>query len=182
VQGILTAASKTNGEYAYNFATIPLFAECLKFCISFALLRREQAAGKPVKATINVRKSLLYVTPSLIYLLHNNVQFFTLRYLDPATYQVLGNLKIVTTGLLFWLFLGRLLSKLQWISLVLLTFGATVSQARTHHLLCCLRHASWDATRCCTAAFAAPASVLLGPSTGRRSFFQITPQTSGACR
>jgi len=32
---------------------------------------------------------------------HNNVQFMTLKYVDPATYQILGNLKIVTTGVLF---------------------------------------------------------------------------------
>ena len=131
LQGILTAASKVNGKYEYNFATIPFISEVIKFVVSAALLRKalaSKSSAKPVKVTIDAKKSLLYVTPSLIYLVHNNVQFFTLKYLDPATYQVLGNLKIVTTGLLFWLFLGRRLSKLQWISLVLLTLGATTSQ------------------------------------------------------
>ena len=47
----------------------------------------------------------LYPIPSLIYLVHNNIQFYTLKYLDPNTYQILGNLKIVTTGILFRLFL-----------------------------------------------------------------------------
>jgi hypothetical protein len=31
-------------------------------------------------------------------LVHNNVQFMTLKFVDPATYQILGNLKIVTTA------------------------------------------------------------------------------------
>lgn len=55
-------------------------------------------------------------------------QFWTLKYVDPATYQILGNLKIVTTGVLFRLLLQRRLSLLQWISLVLLMIGATTSQ------------------------------------------------------
>lgn len=48
--------------------------------------------------------------------------------MDPATYQILGNLKIVTTGVLFRLLLQRRLSLLQWIALVLLMIGATTSQ------------------------------------------------------
>jgi hypothetical protein len=43
----------------------------------------------------------LYVVPSVIYLIHTTVQFATLTYVDPSTYQIMGNLKIVTTGILF---------------------------------------------------------------------------------
>ena len=56
------------------------------------------------------------------------MQFLTLRYVDPATYQIMGNLKIVTTGVLFRLFLRRRLSLLQWIALTLLMIGAATSQ------------------------------------------------------
>ena len=56
------------------------------------------------------------------------MQFLTLKYVDPATYQILGNLKIVTTGVLFRLVLQRRLSMLQWIALALLMVGATTSQ------------------------------------------------------
>ena len=43
----------------------------------------------------------LFPIPSIIYLIHNNVQFATLLYVDASTYQIMGNLKIVTTGILF---------------------------------------------------------------------------------
>jgi drug/metabolite transporter (DMT)-like permease len=56
------------------------------------------------------------------------MQFFFLKYVDPATYQILGNLKIVTTGLLLRLCLQRRLSLLQWMALLLLMVGATTSQ------------------------------------------------------
>ena len=58
------------------------------------------------------------------------LQFYFLKYVNPATYQILGNLKIVSTGLLLRLCLGRRLSLLQWMALVLLTVGATTSQVR----------------------------------------------------
>ena len=78
--------------------------------------------------TKNKRQAALFVVPSLIYWLHNNVQFLTLQYVDAPTYQILGNLKIVTTGLLFYIWLRRKLTPLQWMALVLLMIGAATSQ------------------------------------------------------
>ncbi|CAJ1932901.1 unnamed protein product [Sphenostylis stenocarpa] len=40
----------------------------------------------------------LFPIPSVIYLIHNNVQFATLTYVDTFTYRIMGNLKIVTAG------------------------------------------------------------------------------------
>ena len=57
-------------------------------------------------------------------------QFFFLKYVNPATYQILGNLKIVSTGVLLRLCLQRRLSLLQWMALTLLMVGATTSQVR----------------------------------------------------
>ncbi|XP_012086770.1 CMP-sialic acid transporter 1 isoform X2 [Jatropha curcas] len=72
----------------------------------------------------------LYPIPSIIYLIHNNVQFATLTYVDTSTYQIMGNLKIFTTGILFRLFLRRKLSNLQWMAIVLLAVGTTTSQVK----------------------------------------------------
>ena len=98
------------------------------------------------------RTSLLYLVPSIVYWLHNNVQFVTLKYVDPATYQIMGNLKIVTTGLLLWLCLRRQLSALQWMALALLMIGATTSQVlgatRLYICMHALRCASPTAALC----------------------------------
>ncbi|KDP28519.1 hypothetical protein JCGZ_14290 [Jatropha curcas] len=72
----------------------------------------------------------LFPIPSIIYLIHNNVQFATLIYLDTSTYQIMANLKIVTTGILFRLFLRRKLSNLQWMAVTLLAVGTTTSQVK----------------------------------------------------
>ncbi len=131
-QGLLTTASKTSsGQYAYNFATIPFLAECLKFCISWFLWNQQQrSATERPHDVFHWRASLFFLPPSILYWFHNNVQFLTLKYLDTATYQILGNMKILTTGFLFWACLRRNLTPLQWLSLLLLTIGITTSQVR----------------------------------------------------
>lgn len=131
-QGLLTTASKTNGQYAYNFATVPFLAEIVKLVISWNLLQ-QQKKDQPEQArmTKDWKTIMLFPVPSLIYMVHNNVQFYFLKYVNPATYQILGNLKIVSTGILLRLCLQRRLSLLQWMALTLLMVGATTSQINT---------------------------------------------------
>lgn len=42
MQGLLTSASKHEGVYKYNFATVPFLAELLKLIISSVLLQRQK--------------------------------------------------------------------------------------------------------------------------------------------
>ena len=64
----------------------------------------------------------------LIYAVQKNIQLLTLKYLDPSTYQVVNNLKIPATGVLYKVFLKRELQRLQWLASFLLTVGSIVSQ------------------------------------------------------
>lgn len=128
-QGIMMAASKVDGKYPYNVATVPLFSELTKLIISaYFLYLAKQKDPKGTQMTVAWESVRLFPIPSVIYLIHNNVQFFTIQYVDAATYQILGNLKIVTTGFLFRVFLKRHLSRIQWLALVLLMCAATTSQ------------------------------------------------------
>lgn len=129
-QGILTTLSQSNGGYKYDYATIPFLAEVFKLIVSAFLLWREIKTSTPPRMTTDWKTVRLYPIPSIIYLIHNNVQFATLTYVDTSTYQILGNLKIVTTGILFRLFLKRKLSNLQWMAIVLLAVGTTTSQVK----------------------------------------------------
>lgn len=79
--------------------------------------------------------------------------------MDPATYQILGNLKIVTTGLLLRLALRRYLSRLQWLALLLLMAGAATSQINT------------DCSQGAT-ALSAPFMVCLGGGGGAGGLFE----------
>ncbi|KAG9448392.1 hypothetical protein H6P81_014520 [Aristolochia fimbriata] len=129
-QGILTTLSQSNGRYDYDYATVPFLAEVLKLVVSSFLLWRERKLSTSPRMTTEWKSVRLYPIPSIIYLIHNNVQFATLTYVDTSTYQIMGNLKIVTTGILFRLFLRRKLSNLQWMAIVLLAVGTTTSQVK----------------------------------------------------
>ncbi|KAJ0260624.1 CMP-sialic acid transporter 1 [Hirschfeldia incana] len=129
-QGILTTLSQSDqGGYNYDYATVPFLAEVFKLIISGLLLWRETRTAT-AKITKDWRSVRLFVIPSIIYLIHNNVQFATLTYVDTSTYQIMGNLKIVTTAILFRLFLKRKLSNLQWMAIGLLAVGTTTSQVK----------------------------------------------------
>ena len=70
--------------------------------IKFSSLERDpEVTMPPPKMTTDWKSVRLFPIPSIIYLIHNNVQFATLAYVDTSTYQIMGNLKIVTTGILF---------------------------------------------------------------------------------
>nr|KYP71904.1 putative UDP-sugar transporter protein SLC35A4 [Cajanus cajan] len=127
-QGILTTLSQSNGEYKYDYATVPFLAEVFKLAVSSLLLWKECQKSPPPKMTTEWKTVALFPIPSIIYLIHNNVQFATLTYVDTSTYQIMGNLKIVTTGILFRLFLGRRLSNLQWMAIVMLAVGTTTKK------------------------------------------------------
>lgn len=129
-QSLLTTASKNSkGSYDYNVATVPFLSELIKLCVSsFLLYRAHKADPRGTQITTDWRNVLLFPVPSLVYLLHHSITFPLLRYVDPATYQILGNLKIVTTGLASVFVLGKRLPQIKWISLVLLTIGTTTSQ------------------------------------------------------
>nr|XP_043626498.1 CMP-sialic acid transporter 1 [Erigeron canadensis]XP_043626499.1 CMP-sialic acid transporter 1 [Erigeron canadensis]XP_043626500.1 CMP-sialic acid transporter 1 [Erigeron canadensis] len=135
-QGILTTLSQRpdGGGYNYDYATIPFLAELFKLIVSGIFLWREfnnqSSPHHPPRITTEWKTVRLYPIPSIIYLFHNNIQFATLTYVDASTYQIMGNLKIVTTALLFRLFLKRKLSTLQWMAIVLLAVGTTTSQVK----------------------------------------------------
>ncbi|KAL0397977.1 UNVERIFIED_CONTAM: CMP-sialic acid transporter 1 [Sesamum calycinum] len=118
-QGILTTLSQSNGGYRYDYATVPFLAEVFKLIVSCVLLWRECQRSPPPKMTTEWRSVRLFPIPSVIYLIHNNVQFATLTFVDTSTYQIMGNLKIVTTGILF-----------SGMAIVLLAIGTTTSQVK----------------------------------------------------
>ncbi len=54
--------------------------------------------------------------------------FLALQTLDPLSYIALGNFKVVATGVLFFLCLGRNLTHLQWYALGILSVGLVLTQ------------------------------------------------------
>ncbi|KAI8348521.1 nucleotide-sugar transporter-domain-containing protein [Mortierella sp. GBAus27b] len=61
--------------------------------------------------------------PAMLYAVQNNLQYVASHALDPSTFQVTYQLKILTTALFSVILLHRTLPALKWVSLVMLTAG-----------------------------------------------------------
>lgn len=72
--------------------------------------------------------TLRMALPSILYVVQTNLLYFALGYLDPITYQLLGQLKTLASAGFMVALLGRRLKPLQWIALVVLTAGISAVQ------------------------------------------------------
>jgi UDP-sugar transporter A1/2/3 len=69
--------------------------------------------------------------PAVLYLIQNNLQYAAVNLLDPATFQVTYQMKILTTALFSVLMLNKKLNFYKWVSLVILTVGIALVQLPT---------------------------------------------------
>ncbi|XP_018796438.1 PREDICTED: CMP-sialic acid transporter 1 [Bactrocera latifrons] len=135
-QGIfVTASQEANNSYSYNTITVVLFTEILKLIVSASLYCREKNFKNLLQ---DVRKDsnvmLLYFVPAFLYCLYNNLAFVNLSTFDPTTYYLLLQLRVVITGILFQIIFKKYLTRRQWISLLLLTFGCMLKQVNMNSL------------------------------------------------
>lgn len=71
---------------------------------------------------------LKYFIPSFLYCLYNNLTFVNLSSYDPTTYFLLLQFRVVITGVVFQMLFNKRLTRHQWFSLILLTFGCIIKQ------------------------------------------------------
>ncbi len=74
------------------------------------------------------RELVLLAVPSGLYVIQNNLQYVATSNLPAEVFQVLANLKIVTTAILSVLMLNRVLTVNQWIAIACLTAGVGIVQ------------------------------------------------------
>ena len=128
---LLTEASKNSaGAYPYNTFMIPCIVETIKLCISCALLLRLKIKDDQVVMSFLPIKFASFSLPAFCYFISNNCMFYIIRELGPTTYQITNNLKVIATGLLMRVVLGRKLTWPQWKALVLLVLGSVVATSK----------------------------------------------------
>lgn len=130
------ASKLPNGMYPYNTFMIPLAVEACKLTASTLFLLRERrsvlmSTSMVTFADITTAKTVMFAVPAFCYFISNNCMFFIIRDLGPSTFQVTNNLKILSTGVLMRVFLGRTLSWLKWKALIILVIGSMVTQLNT---------------------------------------------------
>ncbi|KAL7546056.1 hypothetical protein ACHAWF_009397 [Thalassiosira exigua] len=124
-----------NGEL-YLASTAVFVMEVAKFSICVCvILYQSNLSPKALRAELHEHvwasplEMLKLCVPSFLYTVQNNLLYLALTNLDAATYQILYQLKILTTAVFSATMLGRRFSAAKWASLVVLTIGVAIVQA-----------------------------------------------------
>ena len=127
---VFTEASKLeNGTYPYNTFVIPCAVEALKLAFSsYMLMSTRLTSTAPKKLGFTLQRFAAYAFPALCYFVSNNCMFYIIRHLGATTFQIMNNLKVLSTGVFMYVFLNRKLSWLQWKALIILVVGCMVTQ------------------------------------------------------
>merc|ERR1711865_593162 len=115
-----------DSERQYLTSTAVVLGEVFKLIVSGMLVLQQE--GTLMKMFADPREVAKSSVPALLYLLQNNLQYIAVSNLQPATYQVTYQLKILSTAVLSVIMLKKSLSRDQWIALLVLTGGVITVQ------------------------------------------------------
>ncbi|KAG6498873.1 CMP-sialic acid transporter 2-like [Zingiber officinale] len=134
-QAILIVWSKRAGKYDYSVTTANFSVEALKCVFSLvSLLRIWKSEGVTAdnKLATTFDEVSVYPIPALLYLVKNLLQYYIFAYVDAPAYQILKNLNIISTGVLYRIILKKKLSEIQWAAFILLCAGCTTAQLNSN--------------------------------------------------
>lgn len=109
-QAILIVWSKRAGKYDYSVTTANFLVETLKCAISIIALAsawRTEGVTEQNKLTASLKEVIVYPIPAALYLVKNLLQYYIFAYVDAPGYQILKNLNIITTGVLYRIILKK---------------------------------------------------------------------------
>ncbi|KAK4771873.1 hypothetical protein SAY86_013648 [Trapa natans] len=134
-QAILIVWSKRAGKYEYSVTTANFLVETLKCALSLAFLMRiwnREGVTEDNRLSTTLNEVSVYPIPAALYLVKNLLQYYIFAYVDAPGYQILKNLNIISTGVLYRIILKRELSEIQWAAFVLLCAGCTTAQLNSN--------------------------------------------------
>ncbi|CAK7324325.1 unnamed protein product [Dovyalis caffra] len=130
-QAILIVWSKRAGKYDYSVTTANFMVETLKCALSLAALARiwkKQGVTEDNRLSTTFDEVKVYPIPAALYLVKNLLQYYIFAYVNAPGYQILKNLNIISTGVLYRIILKKQLSEIQWAAFILLCAGCTTAQ------------------------------------------------------
>ncbi|PHH82331.1 hypothetical protein CDD82_6305 [Ophiocordyceps australis] len=125
------------GDHRYFTSTAVFLNEVIKLAVSLTLVIYEtsQTLAPSTPATVLFEQiynavfsadAWLLAFPAAFYTLQNLLQFVAVENLDPVHFQVLYQVKILTTAIFSVILLRRHLGLQRWVSLVVLTLGVSI--------------------------------------------------------
>mmetsp|Transcript_8569 Transcript_8569/g.9509 ORF Transcript_8569/g.9509 Transcript_8569/m.9509 type:complete len:447 (-) Transcript_8569:51-1391(-) len=131
--GLLNQSLKSTG-LRFNTSSAVLLQSLLKIGISFSLfVKQGGSVHELLKLAIKHRDVfLLYMIPAFFYTVYDILAYVNLQQLDPTTYFLLLNLRLVLTGLVHQIIFQRQLNRNQWIALIITTLGCAIKTLGDH--------------------------------------------------
>ena len=89
------------------------------------MIKRNGGLSEAYAAPVEALKTAI---PAMLYLVQNNLQYMGITYLDAATYTVTYQTKILWSGVLSTIMLGRVLGLQKWLALLMICIGVSLVQ------------------------------------------------------
>ncbi|UYV83666.1 SLC35A2 [Cordylochernes scorpioides] len=129
---VLTAYTRRQPGPRYLASTAVLLTECSKLFAALTALLVLSGGSLPRLSTVLVtdgpREALRILVPASLYAVQNNLYYYALTNLDPATYTVTVQLKIFTTAVFMRTLLDVRITRGQWAALSVLFSGVCLVQ------------------------------------------------------
>uniref|UniRef100_A0A6S9UKE5 Uncharacterized protein n=1 Tax=Chrysotila carterae TaxID=13221 RepID=A0A6S9UKE5_CHRCT len=128
---LLIFQSRQPNSPAFNATSVVLLTEALKLLIALTLVLWNEGGFASLVRAVQGNRMLLvkYALPALLYCVYNNLVYVNLEVFDPGTYNVLLQLRIVLTGLLYQLLFSKQLNRHQWRAIILISVGCVVKES-----------------------------------------------------
>eukprot|EP00612_Vaucheria_litorea_P006193 CAMPEP_0171475720 /NCGR_PEP_ID=MMETSP0946-20130122/3161_1 /TAXON_ID=109269 /ORGANISM="Vaucheria litorea, Strain CCMP2940" /LENGTH=356 /DNA_ID=CAMNT_0012005841 /DNA_START=46 /DNA_END=1113 /DNA_ORIENTATION=- len=135
---LLMSYSRNQSGPMYLSSTAVALNEVVKVLVCLLVIFMTTGGWKQLVRTLQIEiiqkpiEMAKLTVPSFLYMVQNNLLYEALSTLDPATYSVCYQLKIMTTALFSVILLKKKMTSVQWISLVMLTVGVALAEFSTH--------------------------------------------------
>ncbi|CAF0781130.1 unnamed protein product [Brachionus calyciflorus] len=118
---ILVHLCEKNGRISFSATSMNLIIEFFKLMVSITgILMISKQKKFRLSSTLSFKKSILFSIPAFLYFINNNLAVYIQLFMDSTSYQILSNLKIFTTAILYYFIIGKVISKIKWFSISLL--------------------------------------------------------------
>uniref|UniRef100_A0ACB8EBZ2 Uncharacterized protein n=1 Tax=Sphaerodactylus townsendi TaxID=933632 RepID=A0ACB8EBZ2_9SAUR len=115
----VSARHADNGKIPFSASSVVVLIELTKLVFSLGFLLIWD--WKQLRLSFSWQHATPFALSALLYAANNNLVVHMQLFMDPSTYQVLSNLKIGSTALLYSMLLHQRLTPRKWAALLLLT-------------------------------------------------------------
>lgn len=126
----IAGAKNPDGSFSFNKTTMVLLVEFVKLlfcgCVFIVQYLTSPSPRRSALTDLTCRQSLHYLVPAVLYAASNTLVYYGMSYINPALFHVLGNIRIITAGVLYRFMMGKKQTDIQWAALLILTFGAAI--------------------------------------------------------